>query len=554
VFLFFSALFTGCQYKTINNSPQSFGDGQVTTVLSPLNMSAFGEVMGVEVTPVIQFDNKYAITNPGALSQFEASTGGSGSVTSTGLATTGNLLQVSTGTTLGAYAVLNSKSSLIYRDGEGVEARFTAKFTGGAADSMQYAGLFSSTDRIAFGYAGTDFSIIHGYGGVARVQTITIIAPGSGTFRGIIVTLDGTAVTVNFDTNITTTAQVAVGLADQLNASALNATWTFQSVNDGTNNTVICVSKIAGTRSGSYSLSFPTSGVGVVAANASMTQTVAGAEMTYANIPQSSWNVTTTPFTNYATTNLNLYRISFGYLGVADINFYVYNPNTAKFVLVHKIKWALSATTTHMQSADLKIGIGAQNFSTAVPPVTSTTNLTVQSASMFMGLQGKRIISDTTNTVSATRPSGNVTTTETTLLSLANRIAYGNRNNRGKIYPTSITVDTNGGNPMLVNLKRNIILSTLSGSNVTSTNLGSFNYINENNSIALSNATNTAPANLGGTLLFSFVMGSAQTSVVSLQDIGIELLPGDILTVTGTGIGGSTQTPVTVSLNWQEEK
>ena len=53
---------------------------------------------------------------------------------------------------------------------------------------------------------------------------------------------------------------------------------------------------------------------------ATVTETTAGAAKTDAHTAQASWNVTTTPFSGFDPTKINIYKIEYGYLGVANIN------------------------------------------------------------------------------------------------------------------------------------------------------------------------------------------------------------------------------------------
>jgi hypothetical protein len=137
---------------------------------------AFGEQLTSHKTPVVQIANKYKI-DPANLTDlleiFEA-TGGSAD-------NNGNLFRCQTGTSSGGYGVVRSRETLNYAAGQGVEALFTAKFTTGIASSLQFGGMFSLTETLAFGYDGADFSCLHSYDGEAEVQLITVTATGAGT-------------------------------------------------------------------------------------------------------------------------------------------------------------------------------------------------------------------------------------------------------------------------------------------------------------------------------------------------------------------------------------
>jgi hypothetical protein len=183
---------------------------------------AFGEQITSHKTPIVQIANKYQIDPAESqdLEIFEA-TGGSAD-------NDANMFRCQTGTSAGAYGVVRSKETLNYRAGQGVEAMMTASFTTGIASSLQFAGMFSLTETLAFGYDGADFSVIHEYNGQAEIQLITVTVTGAGTCT---VTLDGTASAGIAVTNSTVQTN-AREIADGLKADTLANSWRFEQVDD----------------------------------------------------------------------------------------------------------------------------------------------------------------------------------------------------------------------------------------------------------------------------------------------------------------------------------
>ena len=121
-----------------------------TALLEPT--TAFGEVKVAEITPVEQIDFVYGINT------LKVKTTTTGSGTATG---SGGLGIVSTGAATSSSAVIYSGRNLKYRPGQGALVRFTALFTTGAANSVQYAGIGfpDLSDGLFFGYNGTGFGI-----------------------------------------------------------------------------------------------------------------------------------------------------------------------------------------------------------------------------------------------------------------------------------------------------------------------------------------------------------------------------------------------------------
>jgi len=130
----------------------SIDNQQNLTVAIRNPLTAFGEVMVAESTPVIQIDFVYGVNDVTT----KTSTTGTGSVSN------GNgMFTASTGASASSEALVYSARNLKYRPGQGALARFTALFTTGVANSRQVAGLGfpDLTNGIFFGYDGTDFSI-----------------------------------------------------------------------------------------------------------------------------------------------------------------------------------------------------------------------------------------------------------------------------------------------------------------------------------------------------------------------------------------------------------
>jgi len=116
--------------------------------------SAFGEIVAVEPFPLTQIDFVYGINT---YTTIQAVTG-SGEVTNGN-----NLLNVHTTAATSSSAQLSSLRYLKYRAGQGARGMYTAIFTTGAANSKQYAGLFtpSLNNGFGFGYNGATFGIWH---------------------------------------------------------------------------------------------------------------------------------------------------------------------------------------------------------------------------------------------------------------------------------------------------------------------------------------------------------------------------------------------------------
>ena len=121
------------------------------------NVSAFGDLIAVEQSPVIQIDFVYGINTQT----------GSTSINTTGVAdTNASRLRLQSGVGAAGEATFTSKRIARYRAGQGMVARFTAVWTTNAANSTQVAGVGNTQVGYFFGYNGTAFGLSMRNGGV----------------------------------------------------------------------------------------------------------------------------------------------------------------------------------------------------------------------------------------------------------------------------------------------------------------------------------------------------------------------------------------------------
>jgi hypothetical protein len=154
--------------STLGETLEYLTDVSSTSTNETSSTGAFGENITSHRMPVVQIANKYRI-DPANLNEVEIfeATGGSAD-------NNGNLFRCQTGTSVGGYGVIRSVETLNYRAGQGIQGFVTASFTTGIALSLQFAGMFNLTETLAFGYDGTDFSVLHSYDGAADERLITV--------------------------------------------------------------------------------------------------------------------------------------------------------------------------------------------------------------------------------------------------------------------------------------------------------------------------------------------------------------------------------------------
>jgi len=114
------------------------------------NVSAFGDILVANLTPVIQIDFIYGINT-----QTGTSTVANSATVDTNL----SRLRLQSGTNSAGAATFQSIRIARYRAGEGMVARFTAVWTNNAASSTQVVGVGNTQVGYFFGYNGTAFGL-----------------------------------------------------------------------------------------------------------------------------------------------------------------------------------------------------------------------------------------------------------------------------------------------------------------------------------------------------------------------------------------------------------
>jgi len=121
-----------------------------TVSIGGSNVSAFGDLIVANQTPVIQIDFVYGINTQTGVT----------SINTTGVAdTNASRLRLQTGVGAAGSATYNSARIAKYRQGQGMMARFTAVWTNSAASSTQVVGMGNTQVGYFFGYNGTDFGL-----------------------------------------------------------------------------------------------------------------------------------------------------------------------------------------------------------------------------------------------------------------------------------------------------------------------------------------------------------------------------------------------------------
>lgn len=328
------------------------------------SVSAFGENVSVQITPVFQLDGLYGIDNP----SFETYSENSGLAHSTG-----TLMECKSGTSLGGYGVIRSKRAVRYRPGQGALTRFTAQFTSGIPGYTQRAGFFTQEQALQVGYNGDKFGVLLQNGGKAHIHSFQIdtAATSSG---DITLTLDG----IDYVVSILSGDTIGT-ICAKINEQFLSSPW----VTEYSGNKVCFLSKSVGSKSGSFS--FVDTGSTGITSILSVTQE--GADHIESWTYQEDFNKdkldgTGTSGAVIDPSKLNVYQINFRWLGAGELRFAIENPTNGDMIIFHKIRYANKNNDVHLDNPSLKVGYVAASIGG------SGSEVSVSGASMMGAIEG----------------------------------------------------------------------------------------------------------------------------------------------------------------------
>ena len=469
-------------------------------LVSPVfSKTAFGELSVAQPTPVVQMAANYGLGSKAFTFTIGA-----------GVALAENsLFKCQTTASANSFSSILTEKQLIYRPGQGALARLTAMFTAGIAGNQQIAGLITATDALSFGYNGADFGIFYSHSGKIELQTLTITTPAAGA-ENATVTVNGTGYTVPLTAG--TVQDNAYEISESLNAQV--PMFEFSSNDD----TVISSPTLSGPATGAYAFTSAT-------AIGAWVQDVAGVVNTDEFIDQSSWNRDT--FLTLDPTMGNVYQIRFQYLGFGGISFYIENPATTEFDLVHVIEYANQHIVPSVTNPSFRIGWATTNTSNA-------TAIEVSGASAGGFVEGEVVLSEDPRSLEAS-VIGVGSVAQINMLTIRNRIVFGEQRNRAPILAIGVTGLTESSKGAILRVIKN---ATITG------NLD-YQYLDENSSITELALDNGVVA--GGDIISSIAVTTAGAEI-NLSIVDLKLLPGETLTLAMRTIsGGASDAAVTIS-------
>lgn len=232
------------------------------------------------------------------------------------------------------------------------------------------------------------------------------------------------------------------------------------------------------------------------------------------------------------TTKLNLYRVDFGFLGIAPITYWVHGGVNRGWIPMAVIDKTNTQVATHINQPMLPIRMEAQRTSG------TGANLVVSTASWCGGTYG----ADNEDHVSA-RPFAATSSktlsgsTLTNLLTIENQSTFQTLTNRVVSELLLLNLATDGTKAVEFRLLKG---ATLGGS-------PSYSNVDATNSVCRTDTAGTTVT--GGTYVGSFFLSKVAQDRVYLADLGFEILPGEKLTIAAISTSASD---VYASARWRE--
>jgi len=483
------------------------GDGSsdlnVANRNTPATRSAFGDNLSESVDPIVQVSAQYGLLD--SIETFNATGGTVGTET--------NMFKCTTGTSIGGYGVIRTKKPTIYREGQGLMARFTALFDSdnAVANSLQFAGLFNVQDTIAFGYRGANFGILFDNYGAQEIRRLDITGSGNGTLD---LTLN--SVTYNIPITTGTAAHNAYEIEAWLNAN--QSLWDAEQVDDK----VLIRNKNAATATGTYSIG------GSSGLTGNITQVTAGVAKTQSTILEEDWNGEKC---NFDKSKGNIFMIKVTYLGFGPISFFIVDSETGLFKRVHTIKYQNNNIIPSISNRALKVGWTAASLG-------STTNITVKGASAATFIEGRSVL--TSESHAQINSNTSVSTSFEAVLTVKALESFRGKAMLGRITLTGIEVSTDSTKEVVFKVCKN---ATLGETN--------FTYHDETDSIALVDVGDHADSS-NAHAVYAGQVGAGGSVSRDLKRFGIDLLANETVTVYAKVVSGSAS-DVTVTLVWKED-
>lgn len=464
-------------------------------------LSSFDELMVANNTPVLQVSAQYGITDDTLV----ASLGG-GSTSSSN-----SLFVADTGTSANGVAAVLSNREVAYRSGQGIRCIYSSIFNDGVANSTQQSGLLTSESAFGFGFDGERFGIFHARGGALEIQELHITTAATGN--------ETATITVDDEIfNVPLTAGTQEQNAYQVSIYLSDNDPRYRYTSNG--NIVTVLARLPEQGSGLWVFSSSTAVAGFI-------EIENGAVPPETWVYKEDWNVKNDLDINPSLGNV--YMIQYSYTGFDGIKFFMKNPDTDHFELVHIIKYTNTTTEVSADNPTFRVGWACRNTG-------NTTSVKVRGSSAAAFIEGERFI-DTSGKGKcniSNISSGN----DVNILSFRNRDVFNGKANRADAFINELNVATEASKITLFKIIKNPTVNTYLD----------FEYFNNGSSL-LEFATNNTIVT-GGEEIACYATTS--DIIDSLESLLGYITPGDIYSITANFSSGAAS-DVLASINWKDD-
>jgi hypothetical protein len=227
-------------------------------------------------------------------------------------------------------------------------------------------------------------------------------------------------------------------------------------------------------------------------------------------------------------TKINIFRINYGWLGVAPITLEVYNGLVDGWVMIGSFEALNKQTVPSITQPALPI-------TASVSRTSGSGAVTIKTCSWSAGRVGTHGI------LSSDRGFGDnaskTVTTEAALLTLKNAATFQGRTNRVVIEVDILSLASDGTKTATFYIKKGV---TLGGS-------PSYTDVNANSSVASIDKAGTTVT--GGTNILPFQLAKVDAKIISATDMHIKVRPGETLTISALS---ASSNDVAASIRWRE--
>jgi hypothetical protein len=398
-----------------------------------ISSSAFGDLITVHHFPEISLLFNYGPTN-----KIKTKNANSGNILYED-----SLIKLNTGTTVNSYSEFKSKQYLNYQPGFGVCVRFSAIFDTQITDNPTEQDICLGDDEnsLGFYYTNNDMNIRLRRTGQFEKYNIDVVSPPTIS-DNILLTLNNIVYTIPV-TASTDNCQTAIEIYNFLVSNV-----TFNTLFDiylyGNQINIVCVE--------SKPLSTFSIDIGTTGSNIVLNRINQGVSRQEILISRNKWNIDKCdgtgilPVINWG--NGNVYQIKFQWLGFGNLEFFIENPETSEFILVHKHIHANTSNLPSMSNPSFQFMTKSQNLNNTVNITTSLCSVLVSNnISNYINPYGNVLNHLTTKTIG---------TTEENLISFYNPLNINGITNKSPIKIIKIIITSSKASNFKI-YKNNII-------------------------------------------------------------------------------------------------